>query len=149
MKPVDRINEVVHLGQGQQFGVGGAQDLGFGWRRGHEGRADQRHLAKLQVIEIKGFQRGLGHPGSGGQHPEIAEVEPGVWEMTALLVGPGARARRAPRALTALMPGRRIVRVDAADVASTGNHVRLMKKAAELGVETLSEDAWLQLIGQG
>ena len=77
---------------------------------------------------------------------EMAETEPGIWEMTALLVGPGAWSRRAPRALTALLPGRRIVRVDAADVASTGSHVRLMKKAAELGLAPL-EQALLRRFG--
>jgi hypothetical protein len=79
---------------------------------------------------------------------ECAEREPGVWEMTALLVGPGAWRRRAPRGLTALLPGRRVVRVDAADVASTGSHVRLMKKAAELGLAPL-EQALLRRVGTG
>ncbi|HEY7807690.1 MAG TPA: hypothetical protein VIC34_10875 [Croceibacterium sp.] len=65
---------------------------------------------------------------------EMAESEPGIWEMTALLVGPGAWARRRPRWLTALLPGHRLVRVEAADVASTGSAVRLLKKAEELGL---------------
>ena len=70
---------------------------------------------------------------------EIEEREPGIWEMTALLVGQGAWRRRAPRFLTALLPGRHIARVDAADVASTGTHVRLLKKAAELGLAPLEQ----------
>jgi hypothetical protein len=77
---------------------------------------------------------------------EMAETEPGVWEMTALLVGPGAWRRRAPRGLTALLPGRRVVRVEAGDVASTGSHVRLMKKAVELGLAPL-EQALLRRFG--
>ena len=70
---------------------------------------------------------------------EFEERHPGVWEMTALLIGPGAWRRRAPRGLTAFLPGRRVVRVEAADVASTGSHVRLMKKAAELGLAPLEQ----------
>jgi len=69
---------------------------------------------------------------------EMAERD-GVWEMTALLVGPGARKRRRPRWLTALLPGQRLIRVEAADVASTGSHVRLLKKAAELGLAPLEQ----------
>lgn len=65
---------------------------------------------------------------------EMAECEPGIWEMTALLVGPGARRRRAPRWLTSFLPGRKTVRIEAADVASTGTAVRLMKRADELGL---------------
>jgi len=68
---------------------------------------------------------------------EIAESAPGVWEMTALLVGPGARKRRRPRWLTALLPGQRLTRIEAADVASTGSHVRLLRKAADLGLAPL------------
>jgi hypothetical protein len=70
---------------------------------------------------------------------EMAETAPGVWEMTALLVGQGVWCRRRPRFLTAWLPGRRLTRVDAADVASTGSHVRLMKKAAELGLAPLEQ----------
>jgi hypothetical protein len=77
---------------------------------------------------------------------EFEQREGGLWELTALLVGPGAWRRRKPRALTALLPGRRVVRVDAADVASTGNHVRLMKKAAELGLAPV-EQAMLRRFG--
>lgn len=65
---------------------------------------------------------------------EMAEDEPGIWQMTALIVGPGAWARRRPRWLTALLPGRTLVRIDASDVASTGVSVRLLKKADELGL---------------
>jgi hypothetical protein len=65
---------------------------------------------------------------------EMAQGEAGVWEMTALLVGPGAWDRRAPRWLTSLLPGHKTVRIDAADVASTGSAVRLMKRADELGL---------------
>lgn len=65
---------------------------------------------------------------------EMTEIEPGIWEMTALLVGPGAWHRRAPRWLTVLLPGQHLVRVEAADVASTGNCVRLLKRAEELGL---------------
>jgi hypothetical protein len=74
---------------------------------------------------------------------EIAQHEPGIWEMTALLVGPGAWRRRAPRWLTALLPGERVVRIDAADVASTGSAVRLLKKAEELGLARF-EQRWLR-----
>ena len=65
---------------------------------------------------------------------EMAQTEPGIWEMTALLVGPGAWRRRSPRWLTALLPGHKLVRVDAADVASTGTSVRLLRKADEIGL---------------
>ena len=65
---------------------------------------------------------------------ECAERERGVWEMTALIVGPGAWPRRRPRWLTRLLPGHRLTRVDAADVASTGDRVRLLKRADELGL---------------
>jgi len=77
---------------------------------------------------------------------EMAETEPGLWEMTALLVGPGAWGRRAPRWFTRLLPGRRLVRVDAADVASTGHSVRLLKKADELGLARF-EHALLRRLG--
>jgi hypothetical protein len=77
---------------------------------------------------------------------EMAEAEPGLWEMTALLVGPGAWGRRAPRWLTGLLPGRRLVRIDAADVASTGHSVRLLKKADELGLARL-EHSLLRRLG--
>jgi len=63
---------------------------------------------------------------------EMAQREPGIWEMTALLVGPGTWRRRAPRWLTSLLPGHKTVRVDAAEVASTGTAVRLLKRAEEL-----------------
>lgn len=65
---------------------------------------------------------------------ECAEREPGAWEMTALLVGPGTWDRRRPRWLTRLLPGQRLTRIDAADVASTGDRVRLLKLAEELGL---------------
>ena len=65
---------------------------------------------------------------------EMEQREPGIWEMTALLVGAGARRRRTPRWLTSLLPGHTIVRIEAADVASTGSAVRLLKKAEELGL---------------
>ena len=65
---------------------------------------------------------------------EIEQRERDIWELTALLVGPGAWARRRPSWLTALLGGRRVVRIDAADVASTGSAVRLLKKAEELGL---------------
>ena len=70
---------------------------------------------------------------------EVAESEPGIWEMTALLVGPGAWRRRSPRWLTAFLPGRRVVRVVAADVASTTSSVRLLKKAEELGLASFEQ----------
>jgi hypothetical protein len=70
---------------------------------------------------------------------ELQEREPGIWEMTALLVGPGAWARRRPRWFTALFGGHDLVRVDAAHVASAGNAVRLLKKAEELGLARLEQ----------
>jgi hypothetical protein len=70
---------------------------------------------------------------------EIEQREPGIWEMTALVVGPGAWARRRPRWLTRLLPGRKQVRVDAVDVASTGPSVRLLKRADELGLASLEQ----------
>jgi hypothetical protein len=70
---------------------------------------------------------------------ECEEREPGVWEMTALLVGPGAWSRRRPRWLTALLSGRRMVRVDAADVASAGAFVRLLKRADQLGLAPIEQ----------
>ena len=65
---------------------------------------------------------------------EAEEREPGIWHLTALLIGPGAWARRRPRWLTALFPGRRVVRIDAGDVASATSVVRLLKRADELGL---------------
>lgn len=65
---------------------------------------------------------------------EMADEEPGIWQMTALIVGPGAWPRRRPRWLTALLPGRTVVRVEAANVASTGVSVRLLKRAEDLGL---------------
>ncbi len=79
---------------------------------------------------------------------EMAESEPGIWQMTALLVGPGARRRRAPRWLTRLLPGHRLTRVDAADVASTGSSVRLLKRADELGLAPF-EQKLLRRLGTG
>ena len=70
---------------------------------------------------------------------ECAEREPGVWEMTALIVGPGAWKRRRPRWLTHMLPGRRLTRIDAADVASTGDRVRLLKLAEDLGLAPLEQ----------
>ena len=65
---------------------------------------------------------------------EVGQRDDGLWEMTALLAGPGAWGRRRPRWLTALLPGRKLVRIDAADVASATTEVRLLKRAAELGL---------------
>jgi hypothetical protein len=65
---------------------------------------------------------------------EYREEQPGIWSVTALLVGPGAWQRRRPRWLTGILPGRRCVRVDAADIASTTNQVRLLKRGDELGL---------------
>lgn len=78
---------------------------------------------------------------------EMAESEPGIWEMTALLVGPGAWRRRAPRWLTSLLPGHKTVRIGAADVASAGSAVRLMKRAEELGLARV-EHQLLRRFGQ-
>ena len=55
-----------------------------------------------------------------------------MWELTALLVGTGAWSRRRPRWLTRLLPGRKVVRIEAADVASATSVVRLLKRAEEL-----------------
>jgi hypothetical protein len=65
---------------------------------------------------------------------EMARGDGGVWEMTALLVGSGAWRGRWPHWFTTLLPGRKLVRIDAADVASTGSAVHLLKKADELGL---------------
>ena len=65
---------------------------------------------------------------------ELEQAQDGFWQMTALLAGPGAWDRRKPRWLTALFPGRKLVRIDAADVASTTTEVRLLKRASELGL---------------
>jgi hypothetical protein len=65
---------------------------------------------------------------------ELGQREDGHWELTALLVGPGAWSRRKPRWLTALLPGSKLVRVAAADVASVTSEVRLLKRADELGL---------------
>jgi hypothetical protein len=64
---------------------------------------------------------------------ELEERE-GIWELAALLVGPGAWSRRRPHWMTALLPGNKLVRIDAADVASATTEVRLLKRAAELGL---------------
>jgi hypothetical protein len=63
---------------------------------------------------------------------EAAEVQPGIWELQALLVGPRAWRLRRPRGLTRLLQGRKLVRIDAADVASATTVVRLLKRADEL-----------------
>jgi hypothetical protein len=65
---------------------------------------------------------------------ELEQADDGIWQMTALLTGPGVWSRRRPRWLTALLPGRRQVRIEAADVASTTTEVRLLKRAEELGL---------------
>ena len=77
---------------------------------------------------------------------EIEEVEPGHFELRALLVGPGAYARRRPRWLLRLLPGRKVVRVAASDVASATTVVRLLKRADELGLAT-TENKLLQRFG--
>ena len=56
-----------------------------------------------------------------------------------LIVGPGAWKRRRPRWLTHMLPGRRLTRIDAADVASTGDRVRLLKLAEDLGLAPLEQ----------
>jgi hypothetical protein len=94
--------------------------------------ADPRDLVRA-YRDLELLDRDDGHCGIVDDI-EIAEREPGICEMTALLVGPGARARRAPTWLTGLLPGRKLVRIDAADVASTGSAVRLSKRADELGL---------------
>jgi hypothetical protein len=68
---------------------------------------------------------------------QVEEVEPGVWQLKALLVGPGAWARRRPRWLTALLPGNRMVSIDPAEVASETSVIRLMKRSEELGLAPL------------
>ena len=94
--------------------------------------ADPRHLVRayrdLELLDRDDQRCGV------VDDIEIAEREAGIWEMTALLVGPGAWRRRSPKWLTRLLPGHRQVRIDAADVASTGSAVRLLKRAAELGL---------------
>jgi hypothetical protein len=65
-----------------------------------------------------------------------AERRDGVWQLTALLVGSGAWQRRRPRWLTSLLPGRKVVRIDAADVASATSVVRLLRRSADLGLAT-------------
>jgi hypothetical protein len=79
---------------------------------------------------------------------EMAQSEPGIWEMTALLVGPGVWRRRAPRWLTAIFPGRRVVRIAAADVASATGAVRLLKKADDLDLARF-EHRLLRRLGPG
>lgn len=78
---------------------------------------------------------------------EVAAREPGIWQMTALLVGPAARRRRSPRWLTALLPGRKLVQIAAADVASTTSVVRLSKTAEELDLARF-ERHLLRLLGR-
>ena len=94
--------------------------------------ADPKHLIRA-YRDLALFDRDDRHCGVVDDI-EMAEGDAGEWEMTALLVGPGAWRRRSPRWFTALLPGRKVVRVEAADVASTGSAVRLMKKAEELGL---------------
>lgn len=65
---------------------------------------------------------------------EVAEVEPGIWELKALFIGPGAWARRRPRWLTRWFANHRMVRIEAADVASATSNVRLARNATELGL---------------
>lgn len=106
--------------------------------------AEQRHLLRayrdLELLdrddEICGIVDDI----------EMAQREPGLWEMTALLVGPGVWRGRVPRWLTSLLPGRKVVRVDAAHVASTGSAVRLVKRAEELGLARI-EHKWLRRFG--
>ena len=64
---------------------------------------------------------------------EASECD-GIWELTALLVGAGAWKRRRPGWLTHLLPGRKMIRIDAADIASATTVVRLLKRAADLGL---------------
>ena len=63
-----------------------------------------------------------------------AREDGGIWQLTALLVGAGAWSRRRPRWFTRLLPGRKVVRIEAADVASATSVVRLLKRAEELGL---------------
>jgi len=77
---------------------------------------------------------------------ELAEIEPGIWELAAILVGPGAWRRRRPRWLTALLPKLKAVRIAKADIASATQVVRLMRPAAELGLAT-TERRLLALMG--
>lgn len=65
---------------------------------------------------------------------ETEELETDLWQLTALLVGPGAWRRRRPRWFTALLPGDTQIRIAAADVASATSVVRLLKRADELGL---------------
>lgn len=94
--------------------------------------ADPRHLVRA-YRDLELLDRDDRHCGIVDEI-EIAEREPGICEMTALLVGPGARSRRRPVWLTRWLPGRKLVRIDAADVASTGSAVRLLQSAEELGL---------------
>jgi len=71
----------------------------------------------------------------------------GLWELAALLVGPGAWDRRRPHWLGRLLPGRKLVRIEAADVASTTSEVRLLKRAEELGLAT-TERKLLHWVGK-
>lgn len=70
---------------------------------------------------------------------EMEQREHGIWEMAVLLVGPSAWRRRSPRWFTRWLPGHRQVRIEAADVASTGSEVRLLRRADELGLARLEQ----------
>lgn len=79
---------------------------------------------------------------------EVVEVQPGVWDLAALLVGPGALRRRRPRWISRLLFNRRVIRIDAADVAGATSVVRLLRRCDELGlapVERRLLKAWRKL----
>jgi hypothetical protein len=74
---------------------------------------------------------------------EVAQIQPGIWELRALLVG--AYRQRRPHWLTRLLPRKRVVRIAAADVASATSVVRLNKRADELGLAITERNmlAWV------
>jgi hypothetical protein len=75
------------------------------------------------------------------------EREPGVWQLTALLVGPGVWHGRRPRWFTALLPGHQQVRIDAANVAR-GNQRRAVAQASRRAGSGGNRTNAAQLVGR-
>lgn len=94
--------------------------------------ADPRHIARafldMPLVDLHDHSCGV------VDDIQLAQTEPGIWELSALLVGPGAWRRRRPGWLTAWLPGKRLVRIASEDVASATQVVRLLRPAADLGL---------------
>lgn len=94
--------------------------------------ADPRHLAAayldMPLVDLHDHSCGV------VDDIELHEIHPGLWELAAILVGPGALRRRRPRWLTMLVPGQNVVRIAAADIASATQVIRLGRTATDIGL---------------